>query len=87
MRKLEGHERAEAYKQMGGTNTPVRDSWQEQLKRGRREGWYRVAVGKAESLVPAAGGQGVVATVRVDPHARSHRRPDPTGPSSCTPTT
>ena len=69
MRKLEGHERAEAYKQMGGTNTPVRDDWQEQLARGRREGWYRVAVGKAESLLPAAGGQGVVTTVRVDPHA------------------
>ncbi|WP_425324120.1 hypothetical protein [Gordonia polyisoprenivorans] len=80
MRKLEGHERAEAYKLMGGTNTPVRDSWQEQLRRGRREGWYRVAVGKAESLVPAAGGQGVVATVRVDPHAsiKQDARPDGT---------
>ncbi|MDF6100344.1 hypothetical protein [Gordonia hongkongensis] len=80
MRKLEGHERAEAYKQMGGTNTPVRDDWQEQLARGRREGWYRVAVGKAESLLPAAGGQGVVTTVRVDPHApiRQDHRPDGT---------
>ncbi|MGC5248523.1 hypothetical protein ACPXB3_16550 [Gordonia sp. DT219] len=80
MRKLEGHERAAAYKLMGGTNTPVRDDWQEQLARGRREGWYRVAVGKAEALVPAPGGQGVVATVRVDPHApiAQQARPDGT---------
>ncbi|WP_376740707.1 hypothetical protein [Gordonia paraffinivorans] len=80
MRKLEGHARAEAYKQMGGTNTPVRDNWQEQLRRGRREGWYRVAVGTAERLVPGPGGQGVVTTVRVDPHApvRQDHRPDGT---------
>jgi len=79
MRKLEGHERAEAYKQMGGTNTPVRDDWQEQLKRGRSEGWYRVAVGKAESLVPAQGGQGVMATVRVDPPAPIEQQHRPGG--------
>ncbi|MGW0038832.1 hypothetical protein [Gordonia sp. NPDC003376] len=80
MRRLEGHERAAAYKQMGGTNTPVRKDWQEQLRRGRREGWYRVAVGKAESLVPGPGGQGVVATVRVDPYASitQEARPDGT---------
>ncbi|GAB2668546.1 hypothetical protein GCM10027169_32910 [Gordonia jinhuaensis] len=66
MRTLEGHERADAYKQMGGTNTPVRDDWQEQLARGRREGWYRVAVGKAVGLEPATSGSGVVTTVAVD---------------------
>ncbi|MDL9938259.1 hypothetical protein QSJ18_16015 [Gordonia sp. ABSL1-1] len=79
MRKLEGHERAAAYKEMGGTNTPVRDNWQEQLRRGRAEGWYQVAVGKAESLVPAPGGQGVMTTVRVDPHAPIAQTPRPDG--------
>ncbi len=80
MRTLHGEARAKAYKEMGGTNTPVRDNWQEQLSRGRSEGWYRAAVGEAERLVPATGRQGVVATVRVDRAApiRQAARPDGT---------
>ena len=34
MRKLEGDERATAYKQMGGTNTPYRRRWQKQMRDG-----------------------------------------------------
>lgn len=79
MRRLHGHERAHAYKEMGGTNTPKRKNWQEQLSRGRREGWYRVAVGSAEKLVPSADGRGVVATVRVDPHASIQQTAGPDG--------
>jgi hypothetical protein len=56
MRKLEGADRAALYKTIGGTNTPVRWSWQEQLKRGRKEGWYRTVTGEVESVVPATGG-------------------------------
>ena len=56
MRKLEGPERAALYKTIGGTNTPVRYSWQEQLRRGRKEGWYQTVIGEVESVVPAKGG-------------------------------
>jgi len=56
MRRLEGEERAALYKTIGGTNTPVRRSWQEQLARGRREGWYRTVTGQVESVTPASPG-------------------------------
>ena len=56
MRKLEGQQRADLYKVIGGTNTPVRYSWQEQLRRGAKEGWYQTVTGEVESVVPAAGG-------------------------------
>ena len=35
MRQLEGDDRAALYKAMGGTNTPMRRSWQQQMARGR----------------------------------------------------
>ncbi len=60
IRNLEGEERAKAYKEMGGTNTPIRKDWQEQLKRGRREGWYRTVTGEVSELRPGPNGQGVV---------------------------
>ena len=50
MRRLDGAERAELYRLVGGTNTPVRRRWQEQLRRGRREGWYRDAAGEVERV-------------------------------------
>src|SRR6185369_4554528 len=40
------------YKEMGGTNTPFRRNWLEQLSRGRREGWYRVMIGEITSMKP-----------------------------------
>lgn len=63
VRKLEGPARAEEYKLMGGTNTPVRKSWQAQLKRGRAEGWYQTLVGEIAELVPGPA-QTVVAHVK-----------------------
>jgi len=63
VRKLEGAERAEEYKLMGGTNTPVRKSWQEQLKRGRAQGWYQTLIGEITELVPGPA-QTVVAHVK-----------------------
>ncbi|MFT3661067.1 MAG: hypothetical protein QM809_06615 [Gordonia sp. (in: high G+C Gram-positive bacteria)] len=63
---LEGYDRLQWYKDISGTNTPIRKNWQRQLERGRREGFYRVAVGKAVSLRPSPDGQGVDATIEVD---------------------
>ena len=54
VRKAEGEDRAKLYKDMGGTNTPYRRNWQAQLKRGRKEGWYRVVSGKVEQVLPVA---------------------------------
>lgn len=56
MRRLEGQERASLYKIIGGTNTPVRHTWQEQLARGREEGWYRTHTGEVDSVVPSSDG-------------------------------
>ncbi len=62
VRNLEGEERAKAYKEMGGTNTPIRKNWQEQLRRGRAEGWYKSFSAKVENLRPG-NGQGVITTL------------------------
>ncbi|QZY30469.1 hypothetical protein [Nocardioides coralli] len=56
MRRLEGEDRAALYKTIGGTNTPIRRLWQEQLARGRTEGWYRTITGQVQSVVPRPGG-------------------------------
>lgn len=55
MRKLEGAERAAKYKVMGGTNTPYRRYWQKQMKQGRQEGWYQLAIGTVDSMQPHQG--------------------------------
>lgn len=60
MGRLEGQERAELYKIFGGTNTPKRKLWQEQMSQGRREGWYSTIVGEIGSLVPDHEGSVVV---------------------------
>jgi len=52
MRRLEGQDRADLYKVIGGTNTPHRKLWLQQLARGRREGWYKTMVGEVDSVVP-----------------------------------
>lgn len=50
MRRLEGADRAALYKVIGGTNTPYRRSWQQQMHRGRHEGWYRTVTGQVAEL-------------------------------------
>jgi hypothetical protein len=50
MRRLEGDQRAAAYKLMGGTNTPWRRRWQQQMNEGRAAGWYHVLEGTAEQM-------------------------------------
>ncbi|WP_372492121.1 hypothetical protein [Kineosporia corallincola] len=54
MRRLEGEKRADLYEQIGGTQTPIRKNWQEQLRRGRKAGWYQAISGEAQ-LVRAHG--------------------------------
>lgn len=53
IRGLEGEQRAELYKRMGGTNTPWRTSWQRQMNTGRREGWYQCVVGTVTDMQPS----------------------------------
>lgn len=62
VRKLEGEQRAELYKRMGGTNTPWRKLWQRQMNQGRREGWYNCVVGQVDDMQP--NGDRIVNTVR-----------------------
>jgi hypothetical protein len=52
LQKLDGEGRKELLKVMGGTHTPKRKLWQEQMKRGRKEGWYRTYVGEVQEVVP-----------------------------------
>jgi hypothetical protein len=56
VRRLEGQERADLYKLFGGTNTPIRRNWQEQLRRGRREQWYHAFQGEIAGLTPGPNG-------------------------------
>jgi len=50
IRRLEGDDRAAAYKLMGGTNTPRRRRWQQQMREGRIDGWYRALAGTVEQM-------------------------------------
>jgi hypothetical protein len=62
MRKLDGDDRAKLYKLMGGTNTPKRRRWQEQMRQGRAGGYYRDMQGIVEKVEPTQDG-GVVSYV------------------------
>ena len=53
---LEGEARAAYYKRLAGTTTPARKDWQQQLARGRREGWYRTYIGTVDSVHPGPDG-------------------------------
>jgi hypothetical protein len=50
MRRLEGQRRAAEYDLMGGTNTPYRRRWQQQMRQGRAGGWYKVLAGTVERM-------------------------------------
>lgn len=54
LERLEGPDRAKMIGVMGGTNTPHRKLWQQQLARGKREGFYVQSVGEVEKVVPGA---------------------------------
>ncbi|WP_344508894.1 hypothetical protein [Dactylosporangium maewongense] len=56
MRRLDGEERAALYREMGGTNTPKRRRWQQQMRKGRVEGWYRASQGTVQKVWPDTDG-------------------------------
>lgn len=62
--RLEGDERRKLIDGMSGTTTAPRKDWQEQIVRGKREGFYRAEVGVVTSVAPAPDRTGVVTSVR-----------------------
>lgn len=56
MRRLEGEDRAAEYRRMGGTNTPKRRHWQQQMRAGREGGWYVALQGTVEDVRPGPEG-------------------------------
>lgn len=52
VRTLPDTERAELIRSIGGTSTPYRRQWAQQLRRGREEGWYRAIAGRVTKLTP-----------------------------------
>jgi len=66
LESLSGPDRAELLKHLGGTNTPKRRDWQEQLTRGRAQGFYRQHVGQVTEVRPGPGQ--TIATSVVDPN-------------------
>ena len=62
--KLEGDDRKELYGIMGGTNTPKRKLWQQQMAHARAQGYYRTFIGEVQEVVPGADGQTVTARIR-----------------------
>jgi hypothetical protein len=63
--KLEGDDRKRVYEANGGTTTPKRKLWQKQLDQGRRDGWYREAIGQVVEVKPGPNGT-VVTRIRSD---------------------
>jgi hypothetical protein len=60
LERTQGEERQRLLGLMGGTTTPKRKLWQQQLRRGRNEGWYRTIVGEVAEVMP--GDNGTVVT-------------------------
>ena len=50
MGDLEGQDRIDVYDEIGGTTTPRREEWQQQLEEGRSAGWYRAHTGTIRDL-------------------------------------
>lgn len=51
--RLENQDRKRIYEVLGGTHTPHRKLWIDQLARGRAGGWYHELVGQVKRLDPA----------------------------------
>ena len=52
LEKLDGTGRAELIGLMGGTNTPRRQDWMEQLERGKNQGFYLQRIGTVQRVEP-----------------------------------
>jgi hypothetical protein len=55
--RLEGEDRAALYKQLGGTHTPKRKLWQQQMDKARSEGWYTTFQGEVVEVKPSPSGK------------------------------
>lgn len=66
--KLNGNERAAMLSHLGGTNTPKRSDWQEQMVRGRDQGFYKQYVGQVTSVEPGA--NQAISTSITDPNGQ-----------------
>ncbi len=55
--ELEGDQRAELYRAVGGTHTPHRKLWLKQMARARTEGWYQTFQGEVIDVAPTASGR------------------------------
>jgi hypothetical protein len=66
MRTLEKEDRASLYRIIGGTTTPHRRVWMQQLKRGRREGFYKTYTGLVKDLIPGPEGSVVTRIATAD---------------------
>ena len=64
LEELEGEARGDLLDRMGGTNTAPRKSWQVQIERGRREGFYEQQIGAVETVEPMAGDAGISTRIR-----------------------
>ncbi len=53
--EMNPEDRPQYIRTTGGTNTAPRQSWQEQLARGRERGYYKSHVGQVEEVVPGEG--------------------------------
>ena len=63
LNKLEGDERKKLYEVMGGTNTPKRKLWQQQMAHARKQGYYKTYIGEVDDVYP--GEQGKTVTTRI----------------------
>lgn len=72
---LDGQQRVELIQAMGGTNTPHRKEWDQQLARARANGVYQAAVGKVAG-VDDAGAAGVRTTIRTPDGAQNELMAD-----------
>lgn len=52
LEKSDEQARKQLIAQMGGTNTPKRKLWQQQLKRARQQGYYHAHVGQVQQVYP-----------------------------------
>ncbi len=60
IRSLEGEERSRFVDSIGGTNTPFRRVWVDQLNRGLAGGWYVQTVGTVVDVLPASDGRSII---------------------------
>ncbi|MDY7099697.1 MAG: hypothetical protein S0880_00780 [Actinomycetota bacterium] len=70
LERLDGEQRKALYDQMGGSNTPKRKLWQQQMAQSRAEGWYSAVQGVVTEVQPTPDGR-IVTRIRSENGLRS----------------